>query len=381
MPQKADCRKLLFFVTEDWYFCTHRLPLAIAAMDKGYEVVVATRVDKHRALIEESGLRLIPLRKLKRSSVNPFRELSAVAELVKIYRSERPGIVHHVALKPVVYGTIAARIAGVRGVVNAMAGLGFIFSSQKRTARFLRPIIVRIFRTLLKTPDSRVIVQNRDDASVLLARKIVPQQLLRLIRGAGVDLRLYQMAMSGAAVPIVLLASRMLWDKGVGEFVEAAGILKKEGVSARFVLVGDTDTENPAAIPQRQLREWNQLGDVEWWGYRKDMPNVISEARIVCLPSYYGEGIPKVLLEAMASARPIVTTDMPGCRELVVENKNGRLVAPRDVAGLVEALRGLLASPQSCVELGVHGRDIVEREFSLNQVINETLDVYAEVCA
>jgi len=374
-------QKLLFVVTEDWYFISHRLPLAIAAREKGYEVVVATRVDRHGPAIEEAGLRLIPLKRLRRASLNPFRELSALMELAAIYRRERPALVHHVALKPVVYGSLAARVADVPGTVNALAGLGFVFSSRRLFARFLRPLLILIFRLLLNSQSGRLIVQNRDDLRVLTEKGVVSPAYIRLIRGAGVDLDRFKVKPLGDGKPLVVLASRMLWDKGVGEFVGAARRLKGQGMEARFVLVGDTDTENPTAISRQQLAQWQAEGVVEWWGHREDMPEVLSQAQVVCLPSFYGEGIPKVLIEAMACARPIITTDMPGCRELVREGENGYVVPPRDVDALAAALLQLLQDHAVCVRMGMAGRRIAEAEFSVHRIVSETLDVYRELLA
>lgn len=372
-------QKLLFVVTEDWYFVSHRLPLAIAAREAGYEVVVATRVARHGLAIERAGLRLIPLKCLRRASLNPFQELSAVMELVAIYRHEHPTLVHHVALKPVIYGSIAAWVAGVPGMVNALAGLGFVFSSRTIFAQVLRPMLVLIFRLLLNNPSGRVIAQNRDDLRVLTEKNIVSPGYVRLIRSAGVDLDRYSARPLGEGMPLAILASRMLWDKGVGEFVGAARRLKGQGIEARFILVGDTDAENPTAISRQQLAEWQAEGVVEWWGYREDMPEVLAQAQVVCLPSFYGEGIPKVLIEAMACARPIITTDTPGCRELVREDENGYIVPPRDINALACSLARLLKNHAACASMGMVGRQITEAEFSVYCIISETLDVYREL--
>ena len=174
----------------------------------------------------------------------------------------------------------------------------------------------------------------------------------------------------------MILASRLLWDKGVGEFVDAARQLKQQGVSARFVLVGEGDSENPAAIPDHQLQAWHEQGAVEWWGRREDMPKVLAGSHIVCLPSAYGEGVPKVLIEAAACGRPIVTTDAPGCREIVENGLNGFLVPLHDATAVAEVLKKLIDSPQLRRTMGMRGRELVEREFSLDKVNNETLSLY-----
>lgn len=374
----AKDKKLLFVVAEDWYFCSHRLSLAIAAKRQGYEVSVATRVHDHAAVIEAAGIILIPLTDMKRSSVNVLSEIRSIFELVKIYRRERPDIVHQVALKPVLYGSIAARIVAVPGVINALGGLGFVFASKRLFARVLRPFVIKIFRFFLDRQNGRLIVQNQDDWDTLSISKICSPLRMRLIRGAGVNLEQYDTSQTKNDMPIVMLASRMLWDKGVGEFVAAARILKEKNIDARFVLVGDTDEENPTAISRVQMAEWNDSKVIEWWGYRSDMPETLAQSEIVCLPSYY-EGLPKVLLEAMASARPIVTTDTRGCRELVYGDQNGVLVPVRNAEALANALEMLLSNRDLARRMGLAGRLIVEKEFGMEKIAEETLDVYREL--
>jgi len=371
--------KFLFIVTEDWYFCSHRLPLAVALKKAGHEVVVATRLGDYKKVIEESDIRAVPLECMRRSSLNLFRELAAFIELFFILRRERPDLVHLVALKPVIYGSLAAKLVGVPSRVNALGGLGFIFSSNRLLARLLRPILLGLFRFFFNDPHSRLILQNQNDLILVTERARVDQRGVRLIRSAGVDLDQYIALDIPSGLPLVMLASRMLWDKGVGEFVEAARALQVQGIHARFVLVGEPDAENPSSVSKAQLHEWNKSGVVEWWGFRKDMPNILSQASVVCLPTYYGEGVPKVLIEAMACGRPIVTTDMPGCRDLVQSGKNGLLVSPKDTVGLAKSLAALVLNRSLCEKMGIEGRRIVEKEFSLKRVTQETMAVYEEL--
>jgi glycosyltransferase involved in cell wall biosynthesis len=369
--------KLLFLVAEDWYFCSHRLPLAVAALKAGYEVSIVTRVNLHAEMITAADLRLIPLHCMRRSGTNPFQELASLGELWSIYRREKPDLVHHVGLKPVVYGSLIAHLLGVYGIVNALAGLGFVFSSERLSARVIRPVVKRVFSFLLKRRNSRVIVQNERDFEVLTQAVGIASGDVRLIRGAGVDLRLYGKLPPTVQPPLVVLIARMLWDKGVGDFVEAATRIRSMGVKARFALVGNPDPENPTSVPEEKLRTWDESGNVEWWGYRADVPAVLSMASISCLPTFYGEGIPKALIEAMASSRAIVTTDIPGCRELVADGRNGILVTPRDVPALSAALVALIRDPERCRQMGIAGRQMVEQSLSLNQVLKETLALYA----
>ncbi len=373
-----QAKKLLFFVTEDWYFCSHRLPLALAAKEAGFDVSVVTRVRSHGEQIKSAGLRLFPL-ELSRRGINPLRELQVIGGLVSIYRAEQPDIVHHVALKPVMYGSIASRMANIPHIVNAMAGLGFLFSSRSLKARIVRPLVMRIFRFLLNFRGSRVILQNPDDVRVMCDSGVVERSRIALIRGSGVDTLEFPVQAEPAAEPLVILASRLLWDKGIGEFVEAARQLRRQGVSARFALVGEGDAENPSTISDEQLRAWHEEGVIELWGRKEDMPNVFARSHIVCLPSSYGEGVPRVLIEAAACGRPIVTTDAPGCREIVQDGLNGFLVPLRDAAAVAEALKKLIDSPVLRRTMGAKGRELVESEFSLERVNNETLALYGEL--
>nr|WP_256502698.1 glycosyltransferase family 4 protein [Desulfuromonas sp. KJ2020] len=371
--------KILFFITEDWYFCSHRLSLAIAAKDAGYDVAVLTRVQNHEPIITNAGLRLIPSTMVRRSQ-NPFHEVSFIKQLAGVYQKEKPDILHHVALKPVLYGSIAARLAGCRNVVNAMAGMGFVFTSNTIKARILRPLVSISYRMLLNRPNHRLILQNRDDVALFTDSHLIESGKIALIRGAGVDTTEFSPGPEVAGPPTIVMASRLLWDKGVGEFVKAAKILRREGLEARFVLVGDSDPENPAAISYSQIDEWIAEGDIEWWGYHNDMQSVFLKANIVCLPSYR-EGLPKVLLEAASCGKPIVATDVPGCREIVRHCKNGLLVPPKKPAALAEALKTLILDSDLCQRMGATGRKIVEKEFSQEIVIEKTLALYREMLA
>ncbi len=368
-------KRILFLVTEDWYFYSHRLHLAREAQRRGYSVIVATRVQEHGQRILAEGFKLMPIRMLRRNK-NPFKELYSLHELVRIYKTERPDIVHHVAMKPVVYGSLAARIARVPRVVNAIAGMGYVFSSDSIKAKVLRPVIKFVLRMTLNRTNTRTIFQNPDDQNMLIESGIVKNELTSLIRGSGVDPQIYFPSPVPDGVTTVVLASRMLWDKGIKEFVEAARQLRSEQVNARFVLVGDSDTGNHAAVPTTQLEAWSKSGLVEWWGKRSNMPKVFASCHIVCLPSAYGEGIPKVLIEAAACGRSIVTTNAPGCREIVKDNENGILVPIRDHVALAQALRKLINDSSLRTKMGARGRERVLEEFTIEKVVGETLSLY-----
>jgi glycosyltransferase involved in cell wall biosynthesis len=371
--------RLLFLVTEDWYFCSHRLPLAVAAREAGFDVSVATRVREHADEIRRAGVEPIPIG-LSRRSANPYRELRALREIVRTYRAAKPDIVHHVALKPVIYGSLAARLAGVPAVVNALAGLGYLFSSRDRRARLVRPVVEAAFRALLDRPGSQLVVQNPDDLRLLLGERVVGPDRAVLIRGSGVDTTRFVPAPEPEGVPLIVLPARMLRDKGVFEFVAAAAQLKNDGIAARFALVGDPDPDNPASIPAATLQRWSDSGAAEWWGWRDDMVTVFQQCHVVCLPSYR-EGLPKALIDAAACGRAIVTCDVPGCREVVREGENGLLVPPRDSAALAAALRRLVEDAGLRRGMGERSRARAVAEFSVERVIARTLGLYRELLA
>lgn len=363
---------LLFFVTEDWYFCSHRLPLAKAALAAGYRVSVVTRVREHGDLIRAAGLTLIPF-EIARTSLNPLRELGTLLRLVQLYRREQPAVVHHVALKPVLYGSIAAACAGSPRLINALAGMGWVFPAGAQQIGVLKRMVRWSIGRLLRR--GIALVQNPDDAR-LLEQLGVPRVLIRQVAGAGVDLHQFRALPEPEGPVVVVLSARLLWAKGVAEFVEAARLLRSRGVSARFILAGAPDTANPSAVPTAQIAAWVAEGVVEHLGWVKDMPDVLSRSHIVCLPSYYGEGIPKSLIEAAACGRPIVTTDMPGCREIVHHGDNGLLVPPRDARALAQALESLISNPELRRRLGARGRERAEQEFGADRIIPQTLALY-----
>ena len=365
--------KLLFVVTEDWYFVSHRLQLAKTALAQGYDVVIATRVGRHGDVIRDAGIRLIPF-ELSRRSGNALLEIWS---LFRLYRREQPRLIHHVAMKPVFFGAIAAKLAGDVGLVNAIAGLGWLFTSSSLLARLIKPIVRSTMVHLLNNRHSITIVQNTEDGEVLKLAGVAADHI-RLIPGAGVDIHVFCPAMNPSQPPCVMLAARMLWTKGVGEFVAAARLLTMRGVEARFLLVGEPDPANPDTIPEAKLREWHGEFGVEWLGRREDMPSVWQSAHIACLPSLYREGLPKCLLEAAACGLPIVTTDTPGCREVIVDGEEGLLVPPKNAEALANAIERLIRQPNLRKQMGRKARERAIRLFSEEQVIAATMAVYTE---
>ena len=370
-------RKLLFVVTEDWYFVSHRLALAIAAIEAGYDVSIATRINSHGDIIRDAGIGIYPWN-VSRGSTGLWAECKAFHDLLKIYLKVRPDLVHHVALKPVLYGGLAAKLIGPRHSVNALGGMGSIFNDGSVRRRRLRSFIATGLKWILSGKDNVLILQNRDDRELMINEAGVDAKIIRLIRGVGVDVHQFSFSSETTQTPLVVLPARMLWDKGVAEYVEAAKLLRSQGLDARFALVGGTDECNPSGISLAQLQEWAKDGIVEWHGQQENMAAVFQSAHIVCLPSYR-EGLPKALLEAAACGRAIVTTDVPGCREVVQHGENGLLVPARDYVALASALKILILDPALRASMGRKGHELASTRFSQDSAIKSTLAIYDEI--
>ena len=335
-PPKQHPPALIFLVTEDWYFWAHRLPQARAAREAGFQVAVATRVDAHGDLIRAEGFTLYPLT-WRRGSTNPLAGLTAVFEIARLYRRTRPDIVHHVSQKSILIGSIAARLAGVRRVVNAFTGLGFLFTVDTGKTRVIRAVIGHILRGIAAQPGVRFLVENPEDAATLTRLGIVPQAKLTLIRGSGVDLSRYDLLPEPDGPVVIGCATRMLRIKGVEDVVAAFRLLKVRGTDARLLLAGAPDAENPATISQNELDAWAAEPGVTWLGHVDDVRDVWAKAHVAVLASRGGEGIPMTLMEAAACGRPLIATDVPGCREVVINGETGILVPPDDIPALADA--------------------------------------------
>ena len=350
--------------------------MALGAQKNGYDVHIATPVSEHIHVVESKGFNFHPI-PLNRSRINPFAEIKTFFALYRLYKRVCPDIVHHVTIKPVLYGGIADRLAGVHGVVSAISGLGFVFVSSGVLAQLRRFLVKQIYKFALGHNNLKVIFQNPDDCSLFIKSSLIDPNQAVLIRGSGVDTDFFIPFPEPDAGPfVVVMACRMLWNKGVKEFVCAAKQLKKKRIHARFVLVGDIDTDNPGSVPAEKLHKWDRERIIEWWGFKENMREIFRISHIVCLPSYYGEGIPKVLIEAASCGRAVVTTDMPGCREIVRHNKNGLLVPEKNPEALADAILKLVKKPDLRKKMGEYGRKYVESDFRVESVVSKTLDVY-----
>ena len=367
--------KLIYLVTEDWYFWSHRLPVARAARDAGFQVAVATRVSDHGQRIRDEGFALHALG-WRRGSIDPLSQLAAVREITRLYRRERPDVVHHVSMKPVALGGLAAWRAGVPAVVSALTGLGTVFIADGLKARLARPLVFAVLGRLLKRGASRVIMQNGDDLRTLVRLGLVTSDRAVVIRGSGVDADALPPLPEPPSPPIVAaFVGRMLEDKGVRPLVEAQQALWARGIPLHLHLVGTPDPENPTSIPQAEMERWGRLPGVSWLGHRDDIRAVWAAAHIGVLPSRR-EGLPKSLLEAASCRRPIVATDVPGCREIARTGENALLVPPDDPARLAEAMAALAADDDLRHRFGVASRRLVEQHFSAGQIGDSTVALY-----
>lgn len=367
-------KKLLFVVNVDWFFASHRMPIAVVAFKEGYEVHVACGITDKKEYLESLGLIVHPLN-LSRGSTGIGQEFKSFRDIFKVLKVVNPDIVHFVTIKPVLYGGIASRLLMMKNRVFAISGMGYVFTSDSRKTSILRFFITQLYKIALGGKTSKVIVQNTDDRDILTRFNVIDESQEILIRGSGVSLETHSYEKEPDGVPIVVMASRLLKDKGVMEFVEAAKVLQKKGVLGKFKLYGDIDVHNPASLNRNDVNKIKKEGIVEVHGHTDDIAEVFSVSHIVVLPSYR-EGLPKVLIEAAACGRAVVTTNVPGCRDAIEENKTGLLVKAKDSHSLAEAIEKLLYDKELREKMGLAGRRLAEEEFSINKVIDIHLNIY-----
>ena len=364
--------KILLFANTDWYLYNFRLSLAKDLRDQGHEVILLSPPGGFQKLLQENGFQLISF-PFSRQGINPFYEIWTLWQLMRIYHKVKPDVVHHFTIKPVIYGSLAAHFLHIRGTINSITGLGHLFIDPSPVTRLLRVVAKWLYRISLR--NTQVIFENPEDRDIFIKNRLLKANHSHLILGTGVDVEKFRPVNKNNDVPVVLFSSRMLATKGVLEYMEAVRILKQNGFKARFALAGTTDPGNPASVADGQIESWNQSGLVEWWGWREDMPNTLAQTDIFCLPSYR-EGVPNALIEACACGLPIVTTDVPGCRDVVTHGVNGLLVPVRNAFALAGALETLLTSPELRQRMGTAGRETAINKFSNTKVNAETLGVY-----
>ncbi|MBN8442871.1 MAG: glycosyltransferase family 4 protein [Thauera sp.] len=371
--------RVILFANTDWYLYNFRRSLATALRDAGHDVLLVSPAGPYGDRLRQLGFRWIPA-PMERRSLNPLRELALVLWLRRLVGQERVDLVHGFTIKCAVYGSLAARLAGVPARVNAVAGMGYVFTSNDLKARLLRPVVRTLMRLALDGRGARLILQNPDDVALFERARLVNSERVRLIPGSGVDcLRFGPDAGRGEGGRFrVLLAARLLWDKGLAEYVDAARELHAEGRDIEFLLAGDPDPGNPAAVPEATVRGWVDEGVLQWLGHVDDMPALFRSVDAVVLPSYR-EGLPKGLIEAGASGLPLVTTDVPGCREVVSDGEDGLLVPVKNARALATAIARLHDDRALCARLGAAARAKALAQFDERIVIDRTVAVYREL--
>ena len=375
--------KFIFFANTDWYLYNFRLPIALELRSRGHEVVMLSPPGEFGARFAEHDIRWLTVA-MDRASLNPLREAWTLRLLTRTIRDERPDLLHNFTVKCAVYGALAARLAKVPAVVNAVAGMGYVFTSDQHKARMLRPLVKLLMRGTLAGGHSRLILQNPDDAEAFAAQRLVPSQRIRLIRSSGVDTRRFcPLPMDALAAPRplrVLLAARLLWDKGIREYVQAATLVRAQGRTIEFLLAGMPDSGNPASVTHAEVEQWQRDGLVNWLGHVEDMPALLRSVDVMALPSYYREGVPRSLIEGAASGLALVTTDLPGCREVVSEHGvDGLHAEPRNAQALADRLAVLDDDRALLRRLGKRARGKALEHFDERLVIQKTIDVYDEL--
>lgn len=366
-------KKILFIVNVDWYFISHRLPVAKMAIQRGFEVHLACSITDKLAEIEEAGIAVheVPF---SRSGVNFLKEMRVLIDLANVVRSVSPNIIHGISSKGTIFGGILSQLFQTEKFIASISGLGYVFIDKSLRAKSLRWLVTFLYRFALRSAKG-VIFQNKDDQAIFLESKIVSFQNSILVRGSGVDLDKFHFTSEPTGDLIVMFVARLLKDKGIIEFTEAAKIIRQK-INARFVVVGEIDPSNPNSLSISELNNLIKSEHIEYWGFSDDVDKVIPRSHIIVLPSYR-EGLPKTLIEASACGRPIVTTDVPGCRDAIIPNFTGLLVNAKDVIGLVGAIENLLNNKQRRLSFGIAGRQLAEEFFDINDVADKHLDLYS----
>jgi glycosyltransferase involved in cell wall biosynthesis len=368
--------KIILLANTDWYLYNYRLSLARELQSQGHDIILISPNGSYVPKLEKAGFCWKEF-SLSRHGINPFTELITIYRLKKLFSQEKPNLIHNFTIKCVLYGSLAAHMAGIKNIINSITGRGILFSSRNLLATLIRPLIKLIYRISLK--HTKVIFQNQNDLNYFVKEHLVSLPRCYLIPGSGVDIDIFKPAPVPEGVPLIILPARMLWAKGILEFIEASKIVKEAGFKARFALIGEPDPGNPNSIPLQKLEEWKKNGVIEWWGWQDDMVQVYQSASIVCLPSSYGEGLAKSLIEAAACGRPLVASDIPGCREIVLHGKNGYLVPVHDPTTLAFYIEKLLNDRGLALKLGKYSRIIAVKQFSAKKIVKDTINAYNSI--
>ncbi len=358
------------------FFLSHRLPIALGAKSEGYDVSIATNKSDSSSTITRLGFHHIEL-PLSRSGMNLLAELKTIYAMYKLLKNQKPDLIHLVTIKPVIYGGILARLLKIPAVVSAISGLGFLFSEHSEfSRRSMKKFAAAIYAQALAHKNQHIIFQNTNDAA-----QLNPDYKLNstLIPGSGVNLTEFECLPEPSGRPIVVMASRLLKDKGVLDFVAAAELLSQQNIDVEMVLAGEPDPENPESITTEQFRQWESNENLTCLGYCNNISELFSQSSVVALPSYYKEGLPKVLIEAAACGRPVITTDLPGCRDAIIANKTGLLIPAKNPEALAKAIEYLISEPELRKNMGTAAREHAVSTFSIDDVVTKHLNIYSNL--
>lgn len=365
--------KILFFANTSWNLYNFRLPLMKALRNMGHTLVAVAPKDRFTDRIQAQGFRWRHT-PLQQHGLNPLVDLWTLLQIWRVYRAEKPDIVSHFTVKCVLYGSLAARLTGVKHIVNTITGLGLLFTHPHLHYRILRGLVMLAYKRVLR--NTTVIFQNVEDRELFISKGIVKAEQTHLVRGSGVEIPETAPPPTGNGVTRVILPGRLVWTKGVRVFAEAARLLNARQVPVEMVLVGQIPHNDPTAIAKAQVDQWEQEGVLEWWGWRDDMHSVYEQADIVCMPSLYGEGVPRTLIEAAAHGRPVIAADNRGCRDIVRDGVNGCLVPQDDPEALAQAIQRLAEDRALRLQMGAAGREIVRSGFSADTIIGQSIALY-----
>ena len=370
-------KRLLFLVNSDDFFISHRLEIGLSALKEGFDVYIASSIDKENNILKKYGFKTQHI-DLDRSSTSLFSNTVYFIKVLKIFLKIQPDIIHLITIKPVIFGGIAARLLGIKSVIVAISGLGYIFISKGFISKLRLYFIKFLYRLSLNNNNVQLIFQNNSDKEIILDICSIDKSRIHLIKGSGVDLNKFKYTPLPKGVPSILFASRLLYDKGLKEFISAAELIKKDGYKANFILVGKPDLQNPASISFDQLENYISKGNIDWHGYKGDIYPVLIESYLIVLPSYR-EGLPKILIEAAACGRPVVTTDVPGCRDAIINGKTGLLVPSKNHTALAEAIKDLITNYSKSETLGLEARKFAEKNFDIKNVVSKHLEIYRSI--
>ncbi|MEZ8195292.1 glycosyltransferase family 4 protein [Vibrio cortegadensis] len=370
-------KKILYIVNVDWFFVSHRLPIALKAIEDGYDVHLACAFTDKRSQLEELGITCHSVA-FSRSGSSLKGELNAISSVRRVIKSLKVDVVHAITIKPVIYTGLALQcIKRPPAFVAAISGLGYVFTAETLRAKVTKSLVSLMYKFALRNKRKVVIFQNTSDQTILSEIVKLTEKDRTLIKGSGADLSVYRyQAEPVGSKKIVSMACRLLKEKGVYEFVEAAKLIKEKHSNIDFLLIGSVDLENPNSVSQEEVDTWVEQGVITALGHRDDIPELFAQSHIVTMPSFYGEGVPKVLIEAAACGRPIVTTDNPGCRDSIINEETGLLVPIKNAEALSKALMVLLLDEDKRIRMGLQARHYAVNEFDVSNVVLRHLDIY-----